>query len=68
MALSLVTPHASEPTDGTADEGGVQRGGDHTCPLCGLATGEERTLYVHLQTGHRKSDIARVLLDETAEE
>jgi len=32
------------------------------CPLCGVATPDARDLYVHLQTGHRKSTLAGMVL------
>lgn len=42
--------------------------GSYTCPLCGLTTGDETAVYVHLQTGHRKSHIARVVVENAIEQ
>jgi len=36
----------------------VIEGDRAVCPLCGVATADARKLYVHLQTGHRKSTLA----------
>lgn len=57
--------HEAGTTRGRAVEASTREGeaGDHTCPLCGLGGQSERTIYTHLQTGHRKSDIARAVLD-----
>lgn len=66
MARSMIPKRVSEPTEIerlTDRDVGVDGDGSHTCPLCGLAGETERALYVHLQTGHRKSDIARAVLD-----
>jgi len=41
--------------------------GSYTCPLCGLSATDETAVYVHLQTGHRKSHIARVVVENTRE-
>ena len=32
------------------------------CPLCGVETADARALYTHLQTGHRKSTLAGIVL------
>ena len=32
------------------------------CPLCGVETTDARALYTHLQTGHRKSTLAGIVL------
>lgn len=39
-----------------------------TCPLCGLAADDDSLVYVHLQTGHRKSAMARALLGDGDED
>ena len=39
---------------------------EHTpshCPICGFE-GDQRTVYRHLQTTHRKSEICRQLLEQ----
>lgn len=33
------------------------------CPLCALEAPDSDTIYVHLQTSHRKSSLATALLD-----
>lgn len=38
--------------------------GTHTCPICGYAADRQNRIYVHLQTSHRKSAIARAVLDD----
>jgi len=35
----------------------------YACPLCGGSTGTSADLYVHLQTSHRKSALAGLVLD-----
>lgn len=34
----------------------------YACPLCGIETDDHTGVYVHLQTSHRKSALARELL------
>ncbi len=38
--------------------------GGHACPLCGFSAAEETSVYAHLQTSHRKSVIARAVLED----
>lgn len=48
----------------TASEGPTNRVSErHDCPLCEFAAGEQSIVYVHLQTNHRKSTLAKSLLD-----
>lgn len=35
----------------------------HDCPLCEFAAREQSSVYVHLQTNHRKSTLAKSLLE-----
>lgn len=44
-----------------ADAGVVD--GEHECPVCGYAAGTKSGVYLHLQIDHRKSELARTLLD-----
>lgn len=42
---------------------GELTGEGEQCPLCEFEAVEESTVYVHLQTCHRKSQIAKAVLD-----
>lgn len=37
------------------------------CPLCEFVSEEQADIYVHLQTGHRKSTLATAILDDATE-
>lgn len=37
---------------------------DRICPLCGLSAEDSLTIYTHLQVGHRKSEIAGLVVDK----
>jgi hypothetical protein len=45
----------------STDTSAVDR--DHECPVCGYAAGSGSAVYLHLQIDHRKSELARTLLD-----
>jgi hypothetical protein len=63
-------------TEGEHETGGTmgekstraETDGGYTCPLCGLSATDETEVYVHLQTGHRKSHIARAVVENTMEQ
>jgi hypothetical protein len=65
MAQRTRTAGREDP--GTAARAGadsVIEGERAVCPLCGVAAADARQLYVHLQTGHRKSTLAGLVVDE----
>jgi len=49
--------------DGTPERDGTGAETTYLCPLCGGSTGASSDLYVHLQTSHRKSALAGMVLD-----
>jgi len=53
-----------EGPDEAAGAESVIEGDRAVCPLCGVATADARRLYVHLQTGHRKSTLAGLVVGE----
>jgi len=43
------------------DSGTASR--EHECPVCGHGAGTQSGVYLHLQIDHRKSELARTLLE-----
>jgi hypothetical protein len=43
---------------------GTIEGRRAACPLCEVSTTDARQLYVHLQTSHRKSTLAGIVVGE----
>ena len=60
MAQRTLTAREGDPTRGTS--GRTVEREPAICPLCGVETADARVLYVHLQTGHRKSTLAGMVL------
>lgn len=56
----VLQPAESDATDGAATAGDDARS---VCPLCGAAAADATELYTHLQVGHRKSALARLITD-----
>lgn len=52
----------SDQTDTEARDSGTDS--QYECPLCEFDAGERTNLYIHLQTSHRKSRLATVILEE----
>jgi len=66
MAQRTLAARREDP-GGTPEEAGVDsviEGERAVCPLCGVATVDARQLYAHLQTGHRKSTLAGLVVGE----
>lgn len=61
----LRPPRELEPDPGdTSDSDGSTEGTESTvCPLCGVAAEDPTDVYTHLQVGHRKSELARAIID-----
>lgn len=66
MAQRTLAARREDP-DGAAEAAGVDsvtEGERAICPLCGVTTDDARRLYVHLQTSHRKSTLAGLVVGE----
>ena len=46
-----------------ARDGSGTVSGEHECPVCGYGAGTQSGVYLHLQIDHRKSELARTLLE-----
>jgi len=66
MAQHTLAARREDPGEsaGAAGVDCVIEGDRAVCPLCGVATADARKLYVHLQTGHRKSTLAGLVVGE----
>ena len=58
LAPEVPTADGERPTETQRNDA------SEVCPLCTFAADTESSVYVHLQTCHRKSQIARAVLDE----
>lgn len=66
MAQRTLAARREDPGEASDSAGvdGVIEGDRAVCPLCGVVTTDARQLYVHLQTSHRKSTLAGLVVGE----
>lgn len=55
-------PREMEAETTSVDESGEEEM-DSCCPLCGIATEDATRTYTHLQIGHKKSELAGLVVD-----